>query len=75
MSVFALLKKSEITMDHFECSILIYSEYIRVKDICIIISTVFIYEIESKVLHLTLVYYVFSIIKSENHILHLYKKR
>lgn len=55
-------------MDHFECSILIYSEYTRVKDICIIISTVLIYEIESKVLHLTLVYYVFSIIKSENHI-------
>lgn len=50
-------------MDHFECSILIYSEYTRVKDICIIISTVLIYEIESKVLHLTLVYYVFSIIK------------
>lgn len=62
-------------MDHFECSILIYSEYTRVKDICIIISTVLIYEIESKVLHLTLVYYVFSIIKSVNHILHLYKKR
>lgn len=50
-------------MDHFECSILIYSEYIQVKDICNIISTVLIYEIESKVLHLTLVYYVFSIIK------------
>lgn len=43
-------------MDHFECSILIYCEYIQVKDICIIISTVLIYEIESKVLHLTLVY-------------------
>lgn len=50
-------------MDHFECSILIYSEYILVKDICIIISTVLIYEIESKVSHLTLVYYVFSKIK------------
>lgn len=62
-------------MDYFECSILIYSEYIWVKDICIIISIVFIYEIELKVLYLILVYYVFSIIKLVNYILYFYKKR